>query len=512
MRFPSPFATTPHPLARAAAEELMSEVRTYMSEHPESELHTRGKMFGVLVCRNDNVDANVDVDVNANADHNGLVVLRAFSAMLDGSYRHEGFVEPVYEVHSEEVIGTDREDSRRKQQWIFSQYRMLNARGEEKDLMEIFRDVPPILTIEEYFNRKFTQKMESINNARREETPMCKFSDKEEGYTILPPAGAGECCAPKLLQAAYRRGLKPVCMAEFWMGASPKDELRIEGQYYPACTGKCKPILAHTLIGLDVEEAPETRSSRALAEQTETIYEDEWLLVVNKPSGLLSVPGKDGQYSLTEYLNDNQNDNHNADGDVDADHNQIYIPVHRLDQDTSGLIVFAKTEAVAKQLQSLFLRRDIHKVYRAELQNDNRRVAGDENTIKDCCAILEGEGTIDLPLLPNPMDRPRQMVHHQHGKPAITHYRMTGEIGPHGGRIVELRPETGRTHQLRVHCAHIEGLGTPIYGDRLYGYINVNENVDVDKNSVERLMLHAAELSFPHPVTGEMLCLKAKAF
>lgn len=340
---------------------------------------------------------------------------------------------------------------------------------------------------------------------------MCKFSDKEEGYTILPPAGAGECCAPKLLQAAYKRGLTPVCMAEFWMGASPKDELRIEGQYYPACTGKCKPILAHTLIGLDVEEDPETRSSRALAEQTETIYEDEWLLVVNKPSGLLSVPGKDGQYSLTEYLNrrvaGEENDRRVAgDGnniDENENENEVYIPVHRLDQDTSGLIVFAKTESIAKQLQALFLRRDIHKVYRAELY---RRVAGDGNGNKFCCAILEGKGTIDLPLLPNPMDRPRQMVNHQHGKPAITHYRMTGEIGPHGGRIVELRPETGRTHQLRVHCAHIEGLGTPIYGDRLYGYANVNEN------SVERLMLHAAELIFPHPVTGEMLHLKAKAF
>lgn len=495
----------------------MSEVKTYMSTHPESELHTRGKMFGVLVCRDDN-DRRVAGDVDV--DHNGLVVLRAFSAMLDGSYRHEGFVEPIYEVQSEEVIGTDREDSRRKQQWIFSQYRMLNARGEEKDLMEIFRDVPPILTIEEYFNRKFTQKGQ---------TPMCKFSDKEEGYTILPPAGAGECCAPKLLQAAYRRGLRPVCMAEFWMGASPKDELRIEGQYYPACTGKCKPILAHTLIGLDVEEDPETRSSRTLAEQTETIYEDEWLLVVNKPSGLLSVPGKDEQYSLTEYLNrrvagdENDDDNHNADGDVDADHNQIFIPVHRLDQDTSGLIVFAKTEVVAKQLQALFLRRDIHKIYRAELQNDDNE-NHNENHNKVCCAILEGEGTIDLPLLPNPMDRPRQMVNHQHGKPAITHYRMTGEMGPHGGRIVELRPETGRTHQLRVHCAHIEGLGTPIYGDRLYGYFNDNRrvagdethnhnhNADENKNSVERLMLHAAELSFPHPVTGEMLYLKAEAF
>lgn len=428
-RFPSPFDAVPHPLAVEAADVLMKKVRRYMADCPESELHRRGKMFGVLVC-----------------EHEGqLGFLSAFSAMLDGSYDHPGFVPPVYRPLDGQPVGRDRQDSRNKQQDFFSHFTMLNALGETKNLLEIFRDQPPIWSIEDYFS------------------PAKKS-------TSLPPSGAGECCAPKLLQAAYVNGCKPLCMAEFWMGASPKDELRIEGCFYPACTGKCRPILSHVLRGLDVKESAQVMSDKSLAKKTTILYEDDYLLVVNKPAGLLSVPGKGEQYSLLEYLSDK----------MTYLQSPLY-PAHRLDQDTSGLLVVAKNVTVYLQLQRFFLRRDIHKKYLAELEQDLTLSPGTE-------------GDISLPMLPNPLDRPRQMVNWEHGKVAITHYRVSELRGPHGGRMVELYPQTGRTHQLRVHCAHPDGLAVPIYGDRLYGHSNG-----------ERLMLHASELDFLHPVTGKMM-------
>lgn len=444
----------------------MAEVREYMQTHPESELHRRGKMFGVLVVRNND---------NDNDDEN-LYYLKAFSAMLDGTYHHEGFVPPVYEcrMDSEDCIGHSREESQLKQQAIFRRFRFLNVRGEEKDLITLFEDVPPILSVEDYFSQNRTAGTAPKKN--------------------LPPSGAGECCAPKLLQAAFLQGLVPVCIAEFWMGASPKDELRVEGHYYPACSGKCRPILRHVLEGMEIDESEdENRDYRLLATQTEVLYEDEYLIAVNKPSGLLSVPGKDGQYSLLEYLTSNSDSGLTSNSDCGL---RSVFPVHRLDQDTSGVIVFAKTQEVATALQQLFLRRDIHKVYEAELEPVQRM----------SCMMMEQDGTIELPLLANPLDRPRQMVNHQHGKVAITHYHMTGATGPHGGAMVELRPETGRTHQLRVHCAHIEGLGVPIYGDRLYGSLPLSTSA-----STSRLMLHAREIAFPHPITGQMLTIRARS-
>ena len=462
----------------------MAEVRAYMAAHPESELHRRGKMFGVLVCE----------------EGNHLVTLRAFSAMLDGSYHHAGFVPPVYEADG--IIGTSREDSRDKQREIFRSYRFLSAKGEEKDLLQIFRSEPRILSVEEYFGP-------SSGNRPSPSPLLGKTESKENGQSeVMPPSGAGECCAPKLLQEAYLRSLRPLCMAEFWMGAAPKDELRIEGQYYGACSGKCRPILRHMLAGIAVEADPVYSAGRELAEKVEIVYEDEEIIVVNKPAGLLSVPGKDGQYSLLEYLTSNSDSGLTSSSDRAP---SPIFPVHRLDQDTSGLIVFAKTQEAAVTLQRYFLRRDIHKLYLAELEPSQQlNVAQQPLNVAQrqlngsTTATKPSSGLISLPLLPNPFDRPRQMVNHEHGKPAITRYRITDRKGPHGGNIVELYPETGRTHQLRVHCAHPDGLGCPIYGDRLYGSARpagLVQSVCPDgiTQVPSRLMLHAAELTLVHP-------------
>ncbi len=411
----NPFVIPPSPEAQEAANELIEKVHAYMIMHPESELHRCGKMFGVLV-------------------YDGGY-LAAFSAKLDGSYHHEGFVPPVYEM-TEEPIGTSKEESRRLQRLLFANYQFVNGRGETKNLLEIFKEEKPIIPAEEWFSSKL----------------------KIKNYELrMPPSGAGECCAPKLLQYALTHGLKPLSLAEFWVGAPSKTEIRQEGAFYAPCSGKCVPILRHMLEGLEIED---WRLKIEDWKKPEILFEDDYLMVVNKPAGMLSVPGKNEEPSVESLLHAK--------------------PVHRLDQDTSGLLVLAKSPEVYKELQAYFQRRDIPKRYEAVCVMNER--------VKE----LKSEGEIPLPLLPNPYDRPRQMVDREHGKVALTKY-MIRERRDNGTVLVDFYPLTGRTHQLRVHAAHPEGLNAPIVGDRLYG------------TAGERLMLHAAEIGFIHPITKEAM-------
>ena len=414
----SPFSITPPPSARQAAIEVIRRVHAYMREHPESELHQQGKMFGVLV-------------------YDGGY-LAAFSAKLDGSYYHDGFVPPVYEMPAP-PIGSSKFESQQLQRLLFAQYNFLNGRGEAKNLLDIFASEKPILTKEEFFDKGERLAVRGVR---------------------LPPSGAGECCAPKLLQYAFLHGLHPIALAEFWVGAPSKTEIRHEGTFYAPCSGKCVPILRHMLQGIEIEESPESQQTKALCRLIEILYEDEYLMVVNKPSGMLSVPGKNDELSVETFLGAKA--------------------VHRLDQDTSGLLVLAKTTEVYKTLQAYFQRRDILKRYEAVVKPIQT-----SNIIHHT-----SEGQINLPLLPNPFDRPRQMVDLEHGKPAITRYKIR-ERRLDGTLFIDFYPLTGRTHQLRVHAAHPDGLNAPILGDRLYG------------EQGKRLMLHAAEIAFLHPVTQQ---------
>ena len=408
----SPITLPPSPEAQKAAKEVIKKVHAYMDMHPKSELHRCGKMFGVLVYEGG--------------------YLAAFSAKLDGTYYHEGFVPPVYEM-TEEPIGTSKAESQRLQRLLFANYNFINGKGESKNLLEIFRN-EKVVSPEDWFSGKKS--------------------------SSLPPSGAGECCAPKLLQYALTHGLKPVSLAEFWVGAPSKTEIRQEGAFYAPCSGKCVPILKHMLEGLQVTGYGLQVTGYG---KPEIIYEDEWLMVVNKPAGLLSVPGKNEEPSVESLLHAK--------------------PVHRLDQDTSGLLVLAKKPEIHKELQAYFQRRDILKRYEAVLRpNDEMSATTSLNDAND--------GIISLPLLPNPYDRPRQMVDREHGKVAITRY-VIRERRDDGSVLVDFYPLTGRTHQLRVHAAHPDGLNAPIVGDRLYG------------TAGERLMLHAAEITFVHPVTKE---------
>ena len=427
--------------------EVTARVHAYMLAHPESELHRQGKMFGVLVY---NELTNERVNELRSEGRNEFTKARyiaAFSAQLDGSYHHEGFVPPVYEMPAPPV-GTSKAESQRLQRLLFSKYTFLNTQGERKNLLDIFAHEKPILSEEEWFSRL----------------------PRTAHHSALPPGGAGECCAPKLLQYAFEHGLQPYALAEFWIGASPANDIRQEGLFYPPCSGRCVPILRHMLLGIELtgegmNELTSERVNELANERPEVIYEDEWLMVVNKPSGLLSVPGKGDEPSVESIVHAKA--------------------VHRLDQDTSGLLVLAKTPDVYKTLQAYFQRRDILKRYEAVVKpNDEMRATA----LLNDTTSLPIDGMIDLPLLPDPYDRPRQMVNRSHGKPSLTRYVLR-EQRPDGTILVDFYPLTGRTHQLRVHAAHVEGLNAPIVGDRLYG------------QPAERLMLHAAEIRFVHPAT-----------
>ena len=332
------------------------------------------------------------------------------------------------------------------QQWLFSQFRMLNQEGESKDLLEIFRD-----------------------EALKEYPQAAIATSRIAALKMVPPAGSGECCEPKLLQYAYQHGYKPLQMAMFWWGESPKEEIRHHLQFYPACNGKCKPIL-HWMLPASTFE-PEA-INLSIYDKVETLYEDREIAVIHKPEGLLSVPGKNAAQPSVYAL-------------MRRKYPEATGPliVHRLDMATSGVLLIAKTEFAYHRLQKAFLNHQIQKKYVAIISG------------KD----ISEKGIISLPLLPDYLNRPRQIVNHEQGKEAITEYEILERIDGSHLRIA-LYPKTGRTHQLRVHCAHQEGLNAPILGDPLYG----NEKA-------ARLHLHAEEITFDHPLTGKKITIKRKA-
>ena len=285
-----------------------------------------------------------------------------------------------------------------------------------------------------------------------------------------PPAGAGECAAPKLLQYAFQHHLMPLAMAEFWWGASPKSEVKRHQQYYPACTGKCQPILEHMLVGMQLDENP-FLYNYAQGKSLDIIYQDQDILVVNKPSEFLSVPGKEVSDSV--YLRVKQQF-------PDATGPLI---VHRLDMSTSGLMVIALNPQANKYLQKQFIHREVHKQYVALVEG----------------LPLRGDGEINLPLRGDLYDRPKQIVCSQDGKQAKTQWQVLERFPETNQTKILLTPHTGRTHQLRVHCAHAQGLNMPIVGDDLYG------------TCASRLHLQAACLKIKHPVSKEVMTFSLEA-
>ena len=437
-----PFCYEPDSLSLLAVEG----VKSYILNHPHwLPVLQEGKMFGILVVEKDGA----------------LGYLAAYSGQIDILDGDDFFVPPVFNYLSpdgyfkceeaeisrinhniimlendeanDHCVAIDQLKTERKsrsqalQNWLFSHFVMLNAKGERRNLLDIFSDTP------------------------------IKF----------PPSGAGECCAPKLLQYAFLNGMRPVRIAEFWWGDSPKKEIRHHLHFYPACRGRCLPILSFMMQGMNVDDDPQ--QSYAHGEMT-IVYEDEWIVVVDKPSGMLSVPGRLSRTSVQSLLQERY---------------PGILLCHRLDMDTSGLIVAAKDEVTYKHIQKQFLDRTVKKRYRAIVvpKNVNDFHVGDK-------------GTIDLPLASDYLERPCQIVDFEHGKRAITEWRVVS-IDDKEVTLV-LCPHTGRTHQLRVHCASPLGLNAPIKGDPLYGV----------KSS--RLYLYAEYLEFIHPADGRKMRFSLK--
>lgn len=375
--------------------------------------------------------------------------MKAELRRLKKSLSEKTSLETEYEAYQADILSLKqlrKTLSDALQQWLFSQFRIQNHEGESKDLLEIFRDA-----------------------ALRDYPQATIATSRIAALKMVPPAGSGECCEPKLLQYAYSLGYKPLQMAMFWWGESPKEEIRHHLHFYPACNGKCKPILQWMLPASTFEPAAVDLS---LYNKVETLYEDREIAVIHKPEGLLSVLGKDAAQPSVYAL-------------MRSKYPEATGPliVHRLDMSTSGVMMIAKTEFAYHRLQKAFLNHQIQKKYVAIISGK----------------VIPEKGIISLPLMPDYLDRPRQIVDHELGKEAITEYEVLEPVDDSHLRIA-LYPKTGRTHQLRVHCAHQEGLKAPILGDPLYG----NEKA-------ARLHLHAEEITFEHPLTGKKMTITRKA-
>ena len=454
-------------------DERMKEARTLIRQLQEERKRTIAAYQEKMKEAKAKRDSRREAGNLSNAEEAEMIresqFMKAELRRLKKSLSEKTALETEFEDYQENILRLKqlrKQLSDALQQWLFSQFRMLNQEGESKDLLEIFRD-----------------------EALKEYPQAAIATSRIAALKMVPPAGSGECCEPKLLQYAYQHGYKPLQMAMFWWGESPKEEIRHHLQFYPACNGKCKPIL-HWMLppsvfespasaenGIGGQKGPFPKQVEMLYEQVETLYEDCELTVIHKPAGLLSVPGKDAAQPSVYAL-------------MRRKYPEATGPliVHRLDMATSGLMIIAKTEFAYHRLQKEFLNHRVQKKYIAIISEKD--ILGRD---------IPEKGIISLPLLPDYLNRPRQIVNHEQGKEAITEYEILERIDGSHLRIA-LYPKTGRTHQLRVHCAHQEGLNAPILGDPLYG----NEKA-------ARLHLHAEEITFEHPLTGKKITIKRKA-
>lgn len=536
-KFTFPFFYQPHPLTELAAKDLHHYLENEFDAHhnfglnPSAEGLVIGKMFGVLVVQ----------------DEDGrLGYLSAFSGKLAGSNAHDKFVPPVFDMLTENsfflkeeeilnAINRQIEDIQKTDEFVqakldfikdsqisadeIADYRALmkankaerktirEAQKEilnqaeytalEEDLIkQSYRDQYEFKVLKDRWKERLTDLQTTIDHfentieqlkIERKEKSNALQNQLFDQYSFLdqngntknlrdifketvferPPAAAGECATPKLLQFAFLHRLKPISFAEFWWGASPKSEIRKHKHYYPACSGKCRPILKHMLNGIETEDNP-LLQNLAEDKQLKIVYEDQYLVVVNKPAELLSVPGLEIQDSVYSRLQEIM-------GGIEP------LIVHRLDMSTSGLLVVAKAKEVHKHIQAQFLRHRVKKRYTALLAGK----------------LTQKSGRIEVPMRPDPFDRPRQKVCFEKGKKAITEFEVIQEN--EDTTKVHFWPITGRTHQLRVHAAHELGLNAPIVGDDLYGVAD------------ERLHLHAGVLEFLHPITKENLIFEVEA-
>ncbi|KIG17686.1 Ribosomal large subunit pseudouridine synthase A [Enhygromyxa salina] len=446
--FPTPFRPgPPHPLAALAAEQTQAALALLPWLEPQMfEGPLGGKMIGVLVMRH--ADGRVGY-------------LRGFAGMLGGQHEVEGFVPPAFDVPRYERLWDD--GGARITALDIEVRTMRHAASPDPAAQELLQET--VQTQRELSRSLHAELLDTylLANARGEQRKLCALFDP-----LPPPGGSGDCAAPKLLARAFALGARPLALAEFWWGGSPPGGGRQHGVFYPACRGRCAKILPFMLEGLACEPAPDVGIEAVSADAPWVVHEDDAILVVEKPSGLLSVPGRGPrrrdsvEYRLQQRA-----------GLEDDSWPRL---VHRLDVATSGLLIAAKHKPAYVAMQRQFSSREVDKRYEALVRG---AVAGDG-------------GVIDLPLSRDLADRPRQIHDPVRGKPALTRWRVL-ERALDTTRVA-LFPKTGRTHQLRLHAAHPSGLDAPIIGDLLYGF-----------GGDGRLMLHAASVGFRHPITGEAL-------
>jgi len=528
-RFPSPFSTEVHPLARQAAIHLQERLDRHSFSDWDFHATGNGKMFGVCLVQ---------------LREGSIAYLAAFSGMLAGQWQQPGYVGPVFDtsrynsllnVGDSEIkthgrlvqtlvkdsgyqqLLTDLAQLKSKAQHELSVLRTASKTNKSARAAKRSGCSDPVRLAElelmsqrergEYRRRRrqWRNQIESLDRQRlqhEEQIKTAKLAHAEVSrqlqqtlfneYTLAvadgsrcaliscfgdraPPSGTGDCAAVKLLHYANQNGYQPLCLAEFWWGAPPAGGLRRHRHYYPACRGKCGPVLPRMLRGIEVAPAPHEIAATFTEDQPTVVYEDEWLVVVEKPNGMLSVPGK----SIVDSVNARLQARYRSTATYGAQRMPRNLLVHRLDQATSGLLVAAKTPAAFANLQQQFEKRLVKKRYLAVVEGQPQKM----------------EGTIELPLRVDLHDRPRQLVCFQHGKHARTDYRVV--CADTKNSRIEFTPVTGRTHQLRVHAAHAQGLATPIVGDELYGM------------AADRLKLHAAFLRFTHPSSGQTLVFES---
>ena len=511
-RFNNPFRYFPHPLVKAAAGLLMDRIA---GSKELDDAFSEGKMLGVLI-------------VSDSDDNIGY--LAGFSGNAGGRSNIEGFVPPIYDLLDPEGYFKKKEAEissinakldktvssgelqelkarlsaceRMRDEEIKAMKERMTVSKKEREALRILNPEPNMLErliresqhekaelrrLKTGWERKirhaegmYGKAAEEIKDMKvqraslSEELQKWIFSryivhntsgqSKSIGEVfaalgLTPPGGTGECAAPKLLEHAFRNGLRPLAMGEFWYGKSPDTAVRTHGHFYPSCTSKCGPLLNFMLEGLPVSD-PEA----SLTDGIRTIHEDNSIIVIDKPSGIPSVPGLNGVKSALEFLEEKYGKTH---------------PVHRLDMDTSGILIFAKTQEAAVHLQRQFEEHTIIKTYIARLSPSHEGANLDRGD----------KGDIRLPLSPDYDERPRQKVDRVQGRQALTEYEVIS-TNEDGTTDIRFHPHTGRTHQLRVHSAHALGLGRPIVGDMLYGGA-----------PAERLHLHAAAITFRHPKT-----------
>lgn len=542
-RFTFPFCYEPHPLCLLAAEQLQQQLQEHKSL--QQELEQTGKMFGVLIVENKqgeigylsafsgklSTDENAlnfvppvfDVDAQTDffhaAFHAGSKIINRLNSELEKLLANPQLAQYQQTLTLKLNQQNEQLDLHRNQMALNKQARKvkrsqakdsltgndlaqslkqlaqesINDKNQQRDLKKYWTDLiaqvqQKLIVLTDEINaiknkrkqlstrlqKKLFKQYRLVNSAGVEKDLIELF--KEVVYP-MPPAGTGDCAAPKLLQFAFKQQFKPLAIAEFWWGQAPKSAIRQHKNFYGACSGKCQPILAHMLEGMAIDDNP-LLINPALGKALPFIYQDDSIVVVNKPNEFLSVPGKNIEDSV--YLRIKQQFPQ-ATG--------TYI-VHRLDMSTSGLMVLALSKRAQKNLQQQFVNRTIKKRYVALL----------EGSIKKSLSAEQGE--ITLPLRGDLNDRPKQLVCFEHGKQAKTQWQVIESVA--GKTKLYLYPETGRTHQLRVHCAHGQGLNMPILGDDLYGR-NSYSNNSHDNNKARRLHLHAQMLTLSHPVTKEVM-------